>query len=224
MFAWQSTITDAAGNVVPGAGVEVRNANTNSLVPLFSNRAGSAGLTNPFQADSNGFARFYAAAGVYRIRAFQGGLERVWADVLVGVPLEAIVEATGPLFNAQQQQLTTLEGEVDALGNDLSELIANSRPAAAYTVGSDGTSSTKPSTWTTSKISTGLYETVHGLGTTAYHPKIQPVLGTDTDRVYGAVLTQKLSNSFRYRIASIFDESDGGTDVAHEVAVFLPPT
>jgi hypothetical protein len=222
MFAWQSTITDAEGNVVPGAGMEVRSANTNSLVPLFSNRAGTAGLTNPFQADPDGFARFYVPAGVYRIRAFSAGLERVWADVLVGVPLEAVIEATGPLFSSQQQQLTNLAGEVDELGDDLSELLANSRPAVAYTVGSDGTSGTKPETWTTSRVSTGLYETVHGLGTTAYHPKIQPVLGTDTNRVYGAVLIQKLTNSFRYRISSIHDESDGGTDVTHEVAVFLP--
>lgn len=222
MFVWQATITDDEGNAVPGAGVEVRNANTNALVTLYSNRLGTVGLANPFTADSSGFARFYVPAGVYRIRAFQGGLQRIWADVLIGVPLEAVIEAVEPLFTAQQQQLTNLDGAVDELTEDLAELIAVSRPAAAFTVGSDGTSSTQPAGWTTSKVSTGLYEVVHGLGTTAYQVDVQPVLGNDTNRVYGAVLVQKLSNSFRYRIASIFDESDSGTDTAADVKVFLP--
>lgn len=85
---WQATITNANGDVTPGAEIEVIDEAT-GLAPaggLFSNRAGTFELTNPFFADSNGFASFYAAPGEYSISATDVGTSenRTWRFVILG--------------------------------------------------------------------------------------------------------------------------------------------
>lgn len=88
MARWQATITDAAGNVVPGAMVEIR-VEGGGLVQVYSDRAGTAALGNPFAADSSGFAFFHAPGGSYRVRAYSGEFERVWRYVAVGLGAES---------------------------------------------------------------------------------------------------------------------------------------
>lgn len=70
----QFTVTDQAGNIVPGASIEVKQqlVGGQPLATLYSDRAGASPIANPFTADSNGFAFFHAAGGVYRIRAYLG--------------------------------------------------------------------------------------------------------------------------------------------------------
>jgi hypothetical protein len=83
--AWQATIVTEAGDIQPGAQVDVVLEST-GLVPaggIWSNRAGSSALTNPFFADANGFAQFYAAPGEYRITATGVGGTRVWRYVVL---------------------------------------------------------------------------------------------------------------------------------------------
>lgn len=63
---------DGQGNVVPGAHVEVRSEASGSLASLFSDRAGTVSLGNPFDADSEGFAFFYVAGGAYKVRTYTG--------------------------------------------------------------------------------------------------------------------------------------------------------
>ena len=83
--AWQATIVTESGNIQPGAQIDVVLEST-GLVPaggIWSNRAGSSALANPFFADANGFAQFYAAPGEYRITATGVGGTRVWRYVVL---------------------------------------------------------------------------------------------------------------------------------------------
>lgn len=88
---WQASITDDAGNVIPGASIEVRSMTIGGspLVSLYSDRAGATAIGNPFTADSNGFAAFHAAGDACRVRAYTGPsgaptFERIWTYVPVG--------------------------------------------------------------------------------------------------------------------------------------------
>ena len=66
---WQRTITTESGDVIPGAEVEVVNEATGLAADIFSNRAGTTPLTNPFFTGADGFAQFFVAPGEYRITA-----------------------------------------------------------------------------------------------------------------------------------------------------------
>ncbi|WIG51004.1 MAG: hypothetical protein OJF48_001921 [Afipia sp.] len=91
MAIWQATIVDGAGNVLPGAHIEVRTeAAGGALAPLKPNRDGSGTLGNPFDADAEGFAQFFASAGFYKIRVYTGAsgaptFERIWRYVPLGL-------------------------------------------------------------------------------------------------------------------------------------------
>lgn len=89
---YQGTVVDNEGNVVPNCPVDVRVSVAGlPLAALKANRAGTgAGITNPLAADSEGYFYFYAADGVYQVRAYQGDpgdptFERIWPDVEIGV-------------------------------------------------------------------------------------------------------------------------------------------
>jgi len=80
---WQATVTDDTGDVLPGAQIDVVIERTGTDATLFGNRAGTTSLSNPFFADSEGFARFYTEPGSYRITATAsgGGTTRTWRYV-----------------------------------------------------------------------------------------------------------------------------------------------
>lgn len=82
----QSTILSINGgvSVAPGASIEIRNAVSGLLVPLWLDRDGTQPTSNPFTADSNGFFRVYADAGRYHITASKDGQSQEWRDVLLG--------------------------------------------------------------------------------------------------------------------------------------------
>lgn len=84
LFVWQRTITDENGRVVPNAQVEVRDQVSSSLVQLYEDIDGNDGLGNPFNADSDGFVRFYVPVGRYRITASVGEQTRTWENVRLG--------------------------------------------------------------------------------------------------------------------------------------------
>jgi hypothetical protein len=86
---WQATISDDRGNIVPLASVEVRRESPGAaLVSVYSDRDGTIPLGNPFLADSEGFAAFHVVGGVYRVRAFADGFERIWRYVGIGTASE----------------------------------------------------------------------------------------------------------------------------------------
>jgi hypothetical protein len=87
---WQRSITDRNGVVRPGASVEVRDALTGVLVQLYEDIDGEDALGNPFDADEEGFARFYVRTGRYRITATYDSDSRVWENERLGVTGEEV--------------------------------------------------------------------------------------------------------------------------------------
>lgn len=96
---WQATVTDEAGNILPGAQVEVRREVTGApLATLYSDRAGTTPMGNPFSVDPEGFAAFHVVGGAYRITATYGDFTRIWRYVAVGLAAETDGVALGVPF------------------------------------------------------------------------------------------------------------------------------
>lgn len=89
LYRWQASITDEAGNVMPGATVTVRDEVSGLLPTLYVDKAGATPLGNPFtltsaEAGGNGAAEFYVAAGFYEITATLGMLIAEAQDANIG--------------------------------------------------------------------------------------------------------------------------------------------
>lgn len=81
---WQGAITDAAGNIIPGAQVYFYNADDLSLADTWEDRAGLTPAGNPVvDDDGDGFIRVYLTKGRYRIRAVSPGQERLWENHVI---------------------------------------------------------------------------------------------------------------------------------------------
>lgn len=83
--AWQATIVDESGDTQELASIEVRREATGALAAIYSDRDGSTPISNPFNADSDGFARFYTAGGAFQIVATLGDFSRTWRHVPIGL-------------------------------------------------------------------------------------------------------------------------------------------
>jgi hypothetical protein len=100
---FQRTIVNGAGDIQAGAQITVRDRNAAlSLANLYSDRSGATPMTNPFNADSNGFAAFFCRGSAYQITATLGSFSITWdyegigtageadvGDILVGVAFQA---------------------------------------------------------------------------------------------------------------------------------------
>src|SRR5262249_32455345 len=76
---------DGAGNTVSGATITVRRAvGGEPLAALFTNRAASISLGNPFTAEDDGTFRFFVNSGTYHIEAKFGEFTRTWDYVDLG--------------------------------------------------------------------------------------------------------------------------------------------
>lgn len=81
---WQGSITDAEGDIIPGAQVEFRDADTNALATTYTTRAGLVTGANPaVDGDGDGFVKVYLDQGRYNITATAPGMSRTWADVVL---------------------------------------------------------------------------------------------------------------------------------------------
>lgn len=85
LAVWQSTIVNRSGDVQPNAQVEVRLESSGALAAIYADRDGNTPLANPFNADENGFARFYAAGGAYKITASLGAFSQTFRHVAIGL-------------------------------------------------------------------------------------------------------------------------------------------
>src|SRR5690606_15854429 len=85
LAVWQSTIVNQSGDVQPNAQVEVRLESSGALAAIYADRDGNIPLDNPFNADENGFARFYAAGGAYKITASLGSFSQTFRHVAIGL-------------------------------------------------------------------------------------------------------------------------------------------
>ena len=80
---WAFAKSDA-GIVIPNAEVEVFIGDSVSKPTLYADREGNTPLTNPFNAEDNGFFEFYVEGGRYRVEMGAEGATFVLDDVLVG--------------------------------------------------------------------------------------------------------------------------------------------
>jgi hypothetical protein len=85
---YQAFALDAAGNVLPSPTVTGVNEANGANAALFSDRAGTVSLTNPFTGGSDGLVAFHAAGGAYKITVVQGGTTRIFRYVAVGTGAE----------------------------------------------------------------------------------------------------------------------------------------
>lgn len=85
LAVWQATIVDESGNIQASASLQVLIEATGALAALFSDRDGASPITNPVTAGVDGFVRFYAAGGAYRIDATLGAFSRTWRHVAIGL-------------------------------------------------------------------------------------------------------------------------------------------
>lgn len=93
----QFTVTDNAGNVLPGASVELRHEEAGApLASLYSDRAGTVALGNPFLADSEGFAALHVVGGAYRLTVTKDGFSRVLRYVAIGRASETDIQFVHP--------------------------------------------------------------------------------------------------------------------------------
>ncbi|MFA5387039.1 MAG: hypothetical protein WC322_01430 [Candidatus Paceibacterota bacterium] len=100
---WQRTIVDDAGNILPGASVEVRREISGApLAVLYSDRDGLVSIGNPFSADLTGFARFHVIGGAYKITVTSGSFTQTLRYVGVGLSGEtdgSVVPGLSYLFD-----------------------------------------------------------------------------------------------------------------------------
>lgn len=130
----QFFVQDASGNVVPGAHVEVRyEVPGQPLAALFSDRAGTIGLGNPSDADSNGYWFGYVVGGAYQIRVYTGPsgaptTEHFGRYVAIGLNSESDSIAQ------RSQRTVTAAGAVTVIGDDADDIIIAKTVGAATTV------------------------------------------------------------------------------------------
>lgn len=89
---WQRPITDGAGNIMPGASVEVRNEEGGGLAAIFTDRAGLMPRVNPFTVGSDGLAAFHAAGGAYKVTATLGSNTQTYRYEAIGTASEADID------------------------------------------------------------------------------------------------------------------------------------
>ncbi len=85
---WQAVVQDQNGRIQPGAEVTVRHADSGAIATLYSNRSGTTPMPNPFLANSEGYLRFFAVGGAYRVTATRGTFSTEWPYVAVGTAQE----------------------------------------------------------------------------------------------------------------------------------------
>lgn len=208
LFVWQRSVVDGTGNVITDARVDVRRAEDNVPADIFDDRLGVAQKSNPFFVDDEGFARFYAASGLYTIRVFDANFERIFENVLLGIRLEDIPNLSSIVTPIVEAMLDPVVDEVEVAIAAVPDLIR-------FYVEGDGDAVGAPGTYTITRTSLGNYKVQHNNGSTNYTPKLT-VWDPSSDRVYSAMMVDKQPDFFTYRVRSIQDEassSDSRVDI-----------
>jgi len=74
LAAYHIQVVDAAGNVIPGAHVEIRHEIPGQpLAAVYTDRDGTTGAGNPFDVDAvTGYRTVYLVGGSYQVRVYTG--------------------------------------------------------------------------------------------------------------------------------------------------------
>lgn len=198
LFVWQRSVVDSAGNILTDARVDVRHAETNAVANLWADREGTTQKQNPFLVDSEGFARFYAQAGLYKITASRAGLERIFENVILGIRLEDLPADLSTILAPLIEDV--LAPELAALENQLAALPT----VVSFRTNAAGGGVGLPAGYACARLGVGYYRLTHNAGTMNYHPKLT-VWDPSGDRVFSAMLFDKQTNYFEFRVRSIFD-------------------
>ena len=91
---WQASVVDEAGNVVPGATIDVVSEVTGLPVTLYDARTGGTNIGNPAFADVNGFIQFYTEPTRIRVTATGGAFTITWRNIQLVEPQESSTDAT----------------------------------------------------------------------------------------------------------------------------------
>lgn len=85
---------DSSGNVQTNVYVEVRRMTPGYplAVPIYADAEGAEVKSNPFFAAGGEF-EFFAVGGLYRVRVYKAGFEKIWTNVPVGTAQAADVDA-----------------------------------------------------------------------------------------------------------------------------------
>lgn len=134
LAVYNKTVTDAAGAPVVGAHVEVRREISGQpLAALYSDRAGTAGKTNPFDTDANGDLSFFVTGGAYQVRIYTGPsgaptTEKIFRYEAIG--LSAETDGLG----VKSQRTVTAAGTDTMTDDDVDMVLINKTVAAASRV------------------------------------------------------------------------------------------
>ena len=142
LAVFQTTVQNAVGDAIPSAQVTVRlGSSSGALASLFSNSAGTTPITNPFNATTNGFARFFAAPGVYWISITGGGSTQVLERVMLAGDVATMAVTTSSTdttlgrllkvrdFGIGSSTTTAGSGDLDSLPNAAQFFAADSAPS-----------------------------------------------------------------------------------------------
>lgn len=113
MACWQATIVDENGDVQASPSITVRRESDAALATIYSDRAGTVAIGNPFTGGTDGLARFFAAGDAYMITATKGGFSQTWRYVGIGLASES-------------------DGLSVGIGYRFSELTADADPGSSY--------------------------------------------------------------------------------------------
>jgi len=91
---FQRNITKADGTIVPNAQITVKSEEDGLLAPIFEDRDCLVPLSNPFNADADGFVKFYVDSGTYEVSALAASGLRVWNDVVLVTTTEILQGTT----------------------------------------------------------------------------------------------------------------------------------
>lgn len=131
---YNRVVQDEDGNGVSGAHIEVRSEVPGQpLAALYSDRAGTVGIGNPFDADSVGRFGFHVVGGSYQVRAYTGPSGTPTFEVILryeGIGLNS--ESDG--ISSRTQREVTASGAVTVDASDSDIIVINKTVGAATAV------------------------------------------------------------------------------------------
>jgi hypothetical protein len=131
---YNRVVQDTAGNAISGAHIEVRaEIPGQPLAALYSDRAGTVAIGNPFDAESDGSFYFHVSGGAYQIRVYTGSsgsptYEKILRYEAIGLNSES------DSITQRSQRIVTAAGAVTVTADDADIIYINKTVGAATAV------------------------------------------------------------------------------------------